>query len=147
MNKRELAEEIRKLSDLLSSYQDAYNKKESLVSDFEYDMLFDKLSDLENKNPLFRLPNSPTARVGSDLSNEIPEVEHSIPVLSLDKGYTVDSIREWMDKTVAKAGNSLSFIVEKSTYRPPGIFIFLIRRRRSFRNMNFILNFLMRMKL
>ena len=57
MNKLELVEEIRRLSDLLSLYQDAYNKKESLVSDFEYDMLFDKLSDLENKNPLFKLPN------------------------------------------------------------------------------------------
>ncbi|MCK5674366.1 MAG: NAD-dependent DNA ligase LigA, partial [Spirochaetales bacterium] len=43
----------------------------------------------------------------------IPEVTHTIPVLSLDKGYTVENIREWMDKTVIKAGNSLSFVVEE----------------------------------
>lgn len=114
MNKRELVEEIRKLSDLLSLYQhEYYLKNQSPVSDLEYDRLFDRLLTLEQENPELRLPDSPSGRVGSDLSNDIPEVIHTIPVLSLDKGYTVENIREWMDKTVVRAGSSLSFVVEE----------------------------------
>ena len=114
MNKRELVEEIRKLSDLLSLYQhEYYVKNQSLVSDLEYDRLFDRLLALEQEYPELRLPDSPSGRVGSDLANDIPEVAHTIPVLSLDKGYTVENIREWMDKTVTRAGSDLSFVVEE----------------------------------
>ncbi len=114
MNKRELAEEIRKLSDLLSLYQNEYYiKNKPLVSDLEYDRLFDRLLALEKENPELVLPDSPSVRVGSDLSNDIPEVAHTIPVLSLDKGYTVENIKEWMDKTVLRAGCPLSFVVEE----------------------------------
>lgn len=114
MNKHEFVEEIRKLSDLLSLYQDRYYlKNRPLVSDLEYDRLFDRLITLEQENPELRLPDSPSGRVGSDLSNDIPEVVHTIPVLSLDKGYTVENIREWIDKTVTRAGSSLSFVVEE----------------------------------
>lgn len=114
MKKLEIVEEIRKLSDLLSLYQNGYYlKNQPLVSDLEYDRLFDRLITLEQENPELRLPDSPSGRVGSDLSNDIPEVVHTIPVLSLDKGYTVENIREWMDKTVTRAGSSLSFVVEE----------------------------------
>ncbi len=114
MKSIEIIEEIRKLSDLLSLYQNAYYvKNKPLVSDIEYDRLFDRLLDLEQNNPDLVLPDSPSMRVGSDLSKDIPEVTHTIPVLSLDKGYTVDSIRDWMDKTISKAGSDLSFVVEE----------------------------------
>ena len=93
MSKHESAEEIRKLSDLLSLYQNAYYlKNKPLVNDLEYDRLFDRLRALEKENPELILPDSPTRRVGSDLSTDIPEVAHTIPVLSLDKGYTVENI-------------------------------------------------------
>ena len=52
MNKHDLTKEIRKLSDLLSLYQNAYYmQNKPLVSDREYDSLFDKLSALEKENP------------------------------------------------------------------------------------------------
>jgi len=114
MNKHYLIKEIRKLSDLLSLYQNAYYmQNKPLVSDREYDSLFDKLSSLEKENPELALPDSPTLRVGSDLAVDIPEVEHTIPVLSLDKTYFVEGVRDWIDKTIANTGNSLSFVVEE----------------------------------
>ena len=114
MKNYEITEEIRKLSDLLSLYQNAYYvKNKPIVSDLEYDRLFDRLLVLENENPKLVQPDSPSMRVGSDLAKDIPEVTHTIPVLSLDKGYTVDSIRDWMDKTIFKAGSDLSFVVEE----------------------------------
>lgn len=114
MKNIEIIEEIRKLSDLLSLYQNAYYIiHKPLVSDLEYDRLFDRLLVLEQKNPELVLPDSPSVRVGSDLAKDIPEVSHTIPVLSLDKGYSVDSIRDWMDKTISKSGSDLSFVVEE----------------------------------
>ncbi|MCK5153356.1 MAG: NAD-dependent DNA ligase LigA [Spirochaetales bacterium] len=114
MIKHELTKEIRKLSDLLSLYQNAYyiNNK-PLVSDLEYDRLYDRLLILEQKNPDLVFPGSPSMRIGSDLAKDIPEVTHTIPVLSLDKGYSVESIRDWMDKTISRAGSNLSFVVEE----------------------------------
>ncbi len=114
MRDYEITEEIRKLSDLLSLYQNAYYiKNKPIVSDLEYDRLFDRLLVLEKENPELIFPDSPSMRVGSDLAKDIPEITHSIPVLSLDKGYTVDSIRDWMDKTISKTGSDLSFVVEE----------------------------------
>ncbi len=114
MNKHDASSEIRKLSDLLSLYQNAYYlQNKPLVSDLEYDGLFDRLTALEQDNPELVLPDSPTLRVGSDLAADIPEVEHTIPVLSLDKTYTVEGVRDWMEKTIVHTGNSLSFVVEE----------------------------------
>ena len=114
MNKHDLTKEIRKLSDLLYLYQNAYYmRNKPLVSDRGYDSLFDKLSALEKDHPELALPDSPTLRIGSDLAVDIPEVEHTIPVLSLDKTYSVEGVRDWMDKTIVNTGNSLSFVVEE----------------------------------
>ncbi len=114
MNKKEISEEIRRLSDLLRLYQHSYYvMADPQVSDLEYDKLFDKLIELENENPELKAPDSPTARVGSDLVSELPEVDHSIPVLSLDKAYTAEEVISWMDKTGRNAGMDISFSVEE----------------------------------
>jgi len=106
--------QITVLSDKLRDFQNAYYRTgRPEVSDLEYDRLFDELLRLEGENPELRLPDSPTYRVGSDLSSDLPEVTHSIPVLSLDKAYTLEAIMEWMQKTVVKGGRDLSFTVEE----------------------------------
>lgn len=90
-----------------------YVKAEPEISDLEYDRLFDELMELEKKYPRFALPNSPTKRVGSDLDNTFPEKEHTIPVLSLDKQYTIEELEKWVNKTINNAGQALSFVVEE----------------------------------
>lgn len=107
-------QQISALSDKLRNYQDAYYRKgRQKISDLEYDRLFDELLRLEDINPELRLQDSPTHRVGSDLSSELPEVSHTIPVLSLDKAYTLEAVVGWMQKTAVKAGRDLSFTVEE----------------------------------
>lgn len=111
---RDPAEEIRRLSDVLHRYQYEYFIENSpSVSDREYDRLFDELLRLEREHPELRRPDSPALRVGSDLTHELPEVEHTIPVLSLDKAYTHDELLSWIDKTVRAADRDLSFAVEE----------------------------------
>lgn len=106
--------EMENLSDRLRTYQRAYYvDARPLVSDLEYDRLFDRLQTLEATYPHLRLPDSPTQRVGSDLSSEFPEVEHTLPVLSLDKAYKSEEVSLWMAKTESKVSQELSFVVEE----------------------------------
>ena len=83
------------------------------VSDIEYDRLFNELRDLESEHPEYVEPDSPTMRVGSDLSTDLPEAEHSVPVLSLDKAYSPEEIVSWIEKTIRAAGRDLTFVIEE----------------------------------
>lgn len=64
-----------------------YVLNDPIISDYEYDMLFKKLQQLEAAFPQLRTPDSPTLRVSSDLTEDFPTVEHLTPMLSLDNSY------------------------------------------------------------
>ena len=69
----------------LNEYRDAYyNRSESLVSDAEYDELFDQLKYLEDITGVV-LANSPTQTVGYEVKSELEKVKHSHLMMSLDK--------------------------------------------------------------
>ena len=107
-------EEIDKLTSELKVYQDKYYKEGiSLVSDSEYDRLSDRLAALEKEHPDLMHPESPTLRVGSDLTNDFPEVRHTIPVLSLDKAYSDAAVLDFFSKSIEKEGGVLSFAAEE----------------------------------
>lgn len=114
MDRKEASRRIGELSRILREYQHAYFIRNSpLVSDREYDRLFDSLQALEHEFPDMAREDSPTARVGSDLTQELPEAVHTVPVLSLDKAYAVPEIESWIGKTRKNADASLSFTVEE----------------------------------
>ncbi|MBQ6672452.1 MAG: DNA ligase (NAD(+)) LigA, partial [Spirochaetales bacterium] len=107
-------ERAQELHRLLEEYQKAYYVTgRPLVSDLEYDRLFDELVLLEKEHPELKTPDSPTQRVGSDLSSDFPEVAHTIPVLSLDKAYSDAEILSWITKTMKNTGENLSFVLEE----------------------------------
>jgi len=64
-----------------------YALNEPLISDFEYDNLYKMLEAIEKEHPDWITPNSPTQRVGSDLTEDFAQVEHLTPMLSLDNSY------------------------------------------------------------
>lgn len=81
---------IKDLVCLLNKYRDAYyNENESIVSDKEYDMLFDELLKLEQETGLI-LANSPTQTVGYEVVSQLKKVTHNHPLLSLNKTTEVD---------------------------------------------------------
>lgn len=85
---------IIELVSLLNKYRDAYyNDNESLVSDKEYDMLFDELVKLEQEQGLI-LANSPTQTVGYEVVSQLKKVTHNHPLLSLGK---TTEIQEFYD--------------------------------------------------
>ena len=86
---------IKELVALLNTYRDAYyNRNESLVSDKEYDMLFDELVNLEQEQGLI-LTNSPTQSVGYISLSQLQKVKHSHPLLSLGKTTNINEFIEY----------------------------------------------------
>ena len=86
--------EMKELVEKLNKYRDAYyNQNTSLITDREYDSLYDKLCQMEVENGLI-LSNSPTQSVGYTVSSKLEKVKHNHPLLSLDK--TTDT-QEFLD--------------------------------------------------
>src|SRR6266704_1213256 len=82
----QLREEIRKHDRLY------YEKAAPIISDREYDRLYKELVDLETEFPNLVTPDSPTQRVGGMPLQAFAQIEHRVPMLSLDNTYSEDEI-------------------------------------------------------
>ena len=74
------------------------------ISDFEFDAMMRELQELELAHPECADPNSPTQRVGSDLTSEFRTVRHRFPMLSLGNTYSLDELHEFIDRIEREAG-------------------------------------------
>ena len=87
---------INELRELICRYDyEYYILAQPTISDFEYDRLFSELLQLEKEHPQLITPDSPTQRVGSDLSNDFKSVQHKIPMLSLSNTYSEEELLEF----------------------------------------------------
>lgn len=87
----------------LHNYQ-YYVLHQPTISDCEFDAMLAELQTLEAAHPELFDPNSPTQRVGSDLSNAFTQVEHRYPMLSLSNSYNKEEVREWYDRVRSDLG-------------------------------------------
>ena len=102
-----IEQQINELRRTLNLYNHKYYVENNpIVSDFEFDTLLRQLQELEAANPQFADPNSPTARVGSDLTSEFQSVEHSFPMLSLSNTYSLEELGEWIDRNEKEVGQT-----------------------------------------
>ncbi len=69
------------------------------ISDFEYDKKLKQLEELENAYPGFSDPNSPTRRIGSDVSSSFRQVKHQYPMLSLGNTYSEGEVNDFYERT------------------------------------------------
>lgn len=98
---------IKELRQRLNYYNYRYYiENDPAVSDYEFDTLLRELQDLEAAHPEMADPNSPTARVGSDVTNEFRSVRHAFPMLSLSNTYSLDELHEWIDRVQKEIGES-----------------------------------------
>lgn len=90
-----------------------YVLSQPLISDFEYDQLYKELESLESEYPQFITSDSPTQRVGKDLTKDFKPVNHSFPMLSLANTYTEDDLIDF-DKRIKKEINDddIEYVVE-----------------------------------
>lgn len=90
---------ILELRELLHRYNNLYYVQNApVISDIEFDKLMHELADLESRHPELDDPNSPTQRVGSDLSKGFQQAEHRYPMLSLDNTYSEQEVREFFQR-------------------------------------------------
>ena len=90
---------IIELRELLHKYNNLYYVQNApVISDIEFDQLMHELIDLEEKHPELYDPNSPTQRVGSDLSKGFEQAEHRYPMLSLDNTYNEQEVRDFFQR-------------------------------------------------
>ncbi len=69
------------------------------ISDLEYDRLLSRLKVLEADNPELVTPDSPTQRIGDQPVEHLPQVEHRVPMLSIDNTYSIEELREFGART------------------------------------------------
>lgn len=75
-----------------------YVLNQPIVSDQEFDLMMHELQDLEARHPELYDANSPTMRVGSDITKEFQQVAHRYPMLSLANTYSEVDVEEWYNQ-------------------------------------------------
>ena len=89
-------ERMKELSAILSEAAKAYyQESREIMSNFEYDKLYDELTALEEETGTI-FAGSPTQKVGYEVLSELPKERHERPMLSLNKTKSVDDLREWL---------------------------------------------------
>lgn len=81
------------------------------ISDFEYDMLFKELKDLEEEHPEFKTADSPTQRVGS-ISEKFFSHTHKYRLYSLDNTYNYEDLETWYKKITDEYGPDVELVCE-----------------------------------
>ena len=99
------AEQLAELRSLLRYHEWRYYvQNDPVLSDYDYDQLYKQLEALEAEYPELVTPDSPTQRVGSDLSGDFESVPHLVPMLSLGNSYNAEDLAEF-DRQVKRMLN------------------------------------------
>lgn len=75
-----------------------YIRNAPVISDREYDQLYQELKELEAQYPQLVTPDSPTQRAGAPPAESFTRVEHPAPILSLDNAYSEEDLRDWLNR-------------------------------------------------
>jgi DNA ligase (NAD+) len=113
MKKSEARERIDRLRlDIQKHNHNYYILNQPSITDFEFDLLLNELATLEKKFPEFNDDNSPTRKVGSDVSREFVQFEHRYPMLSLGNTYSEEELREFDTRIRKSASGDYEYVCE-----------------------------------
>ncbi len=113
INKEEINKEMLALIEQINKYNESYYINNiSEISDFEFDMLLQKLIDLEKENPELALAYSPTKRVGGDITKKFASVVHQYPMLSLSNTYSQEEIQDWENRLEKLQESKITYVCE-----------------------------------
>ncbi|MDG2380935.1 MAG: NAD-dependent DNA ligase LigA [Pirellulaceae bacterium] len=94
-------EEIKQLRDEIRQHDHQYYVKAGpTISDLEYDRLLERLKQLESEHPELVTADSPTQRVGDQPVGYLTQVDHRVPMLSIDNTYSVEELRKYGERIV-----------------------------------------------
>ena len=113
MNKEEAKARISELSKIIENHNyNYYILTQPTISDYDFDMLLNELIDLEKQFPDLVLPDSPTQRVGGDLTKEFKTVKHRYPMLSLSNSYNIEEVKEFISRIKKTIEEDVEFVCE-----------------------------------
>ncbi len=113
MNTDEVKNKIQDLrSELHAQNYNYYVLSKPEISDYDFDMKLKQLQALEAKFPQYDDPNSPTKKVGGDITNKFQKVRHRYPMMSLSNTYNLDEIREWEARIKKTTEEKIEYVCE-----------------------------------
>lgn len=112
MSKEQIRKQMKDLIDEIQYHNDLYyNKDKPKISDYDYDMLLKKLTELEQNYPDLKFPNSPVSKVGGEASSSFEKVEHKVQMGSLQDAFDFNELFLF-DKRVREKIADVSYVVE-----------------------------------
>lgn len=114
-------ERIKELVGVLNEAAKAYYQEDhEIMSNLEYDALYDELLKLEEETGLV-LSGSPTVKVGYEILSELPKERHAAPMLSLDKTKSVDDLAQWLKDRTGVISWKMDGLTVVLTYNKGGL--------------------------
>lgn len=89
-----------------------YTLDEPTISDFEFDLKLKELQELEKNHPEFFDSNSPTLRVGGEITKNFPTVQHQFRMYSLDNSYDFNDLEDWEKRVQKTLNEPVEFVAE-----------------------------------
>lgn len=89
-----------------------YVEDQPTISDFEFDQKLKELQELEIAHPEFYDPNSPTLRVGGEITKNFPTIQHQFRMYSLDNSYDFDDLADWEKRIIKVIDEPVEFVAE-----------------------------------
>jgi DNA ligase (NAD+) len=111
----DLKQRLTELREQINFHNYRYNVLDDpIISDAEYDRLLNELKQIESEHPEWITPDSPTQRVGGQVSERFAKVPHPAPILSLANAFNGDDVREWFTRIskLIPEGRVVQFTVE-----------------------------------
>lgn len=111
-----LADAKRRVEELRKSIDEHnhryYVLNQPVITDFEFDLLLNELQTLEKNFPELVTPDSPTMRVGSDLTEEFVQVQHRWPMMSLSNTYSEEELADFGERVKKTLGYEPEYVCE-----------------------------------
>lgn len=82
------------------------------ISDEQYDQLYRELETIENQHPEWITTDSPTQRVGDELSEGFQKVRHAAPMYSMGNAFNMDEVAAFIERVTRQVGTNVSFMCE-----------------------------------
>lgn len=113
MDQVQVQAKMKAIATALHAHNQAYYVQNNpQISDYDFDMLLKELETLEAQYPDFIDPNSPTRRVGGDLTKKFETKTHRFPMLSLSNTYSEQEIIEWAERCQKALQEASEFVCE-----------------------------------
>lgn len=113
MNKEEAKVRIEELCKIIENHNyNYYILAQPTISDYDFDMLLNELIGLEKQYPEFITADSPTQRVGGDITKEFQTVKHRYPMLSLSNSYNIEEVKDFITRIKKTIEEDVEFVCE-----------------------------------